>query len=137
MGTPGFEAELQGSGFIFALKSHGVIVVCDFENFGHIFNGEAESERLVAGVAGEGLLLDEERDQGNVTAVHGLNGEALGVHLDVDHLHKVLDGVNDLSEERAFLKSCLKHSYSGKILLNQNLSTQIHSHTDIFIIDTL
>lgn len=63
----------------------------------------------MAGVVGEGLLLEEEGDKGDVARVHSLDGESFGVDFDVDHLHKFLERVDNLPEESAFFQSCLKH----------------------------
>ena len=85
------------------MEGKTVIIAGDFKNLGNIFDGKSEGERLVAAVASvEGLLLEEEGDQCNMAAIHGLNGESLAVDFDVDHLHQLLQGVNDLSEEGAF-----------------------------------
>ncbi len=57
----------------------------------------------MAGVVTEGLFFEEEGDQSDMAAVHGLDGESLGGDLDVDHLDQLLEGVDDLAENRALV----------------------------------
>ena len=71
----------------------------------------------MAGVVAECLFFEEQRDQGNMARVHGLDGKPFGVDLDVDHLNKLLERVNDLPEDGALIQSCLKHRLSGKLLI--------------------
>ena len=71
----------------------------------------------MAGVVAEGFFFEEKRYESDMTRIHSLNRKSFGIHLDVDHLHKFFKRIYDLSENRALIQSCLKHLFSGKLLI--------------------
>ena len=54
---------------------------------------------MTAIASSKSFFLEEEGDQGNMTAIHGLNGESFAVDLNINHLDKLFKRVYDLSEE--------------------------------------
>ena len=104
-----FELKFEWGWFFLCLESHTIIVSGDFEDFGYVFNGEAESKGFVADVIGEGLFSELERNQCDMAWVHGLNGESLWGDINVDHFDEVLEGVDYSAEDGTFLESGFKH----------------------------
>jgi hypothetical protein len=51
----------------------------------------------------QSFFFEEERYEGNMAGVHGLDGEPLCVDLNVDHFHKLFEGIDYLPEDGALI----------------------------------
>ena len=114
--TFGLELEFQWWWLLFGLECHAIVGAGNFQNFGHILYSEAECERFMADVAGEGFFSELKWDKSNMTWVHGLDGQSFGGDIDVYHLDEVLEGVDDFAEEGTVLESGFEHMAANGIL---------------------
>ena len=81
---------------ILRLKGEDVLVLCATKDFCEGGEVDAESKVAVAAEGREGFGLEHHGDQGDVGVVHGLEGNAGVIAVEVAVLDEVLDGVDDL-----------------------------------------
>ena len=82
---------------VLRLEGEDVFVLCATEDFCEGSEVDAEGEVAVATERREGFGLEHHGDQGDVGVVHGLEGNAGVIAVEVAVLHEVLDGVDDLN----------------------------------------
>lgn len=81
---------------IFSLDGQDVFVLGSAQDFGKGGEVETESDVAIAAVGGERLGLEHHGDQGDVGVVHGLEGNAGVIAIEVAILDQVLDRIDDL-----------------------------------------
>lgn len=81
---------------VLGLEGEDVLVLCAAKDFGEGGKVNAESEVAVAAEGREGFGLEHHGDEGDVRVVHGLEGDAGVIAVEVAVLDKVLDGIDDL-----------------------------------------
>ena len=69
----------------------------------------AHGDVAVAAVVLEALKSEEERDEGNMVGVHGLEGEPYGGAVEVCIVHELLDGLQNLLQEGALHETEFQH----------------------------
>lgn len=81
---------------VLGLEGEDVFVLCAAQDFCEGGKVDAEREVAVAAEGREGFGLEHHRDEGDVGVVHGLEGNAGVIAVEVAVLHEVLDGIDDL-----------------------------------------
>ena len=90
---------------IFRLEGQNVFVLGASEHLHEGGEVDAEGDVAVAAERGEGLGFEHHGDEGDVGTVHGLEGDAGVIAVEVAVLYEVFDGVDDL--EAAQVSMCV------------------------------
>ena len=88
--------QVEHVGRILGLEGQHVLVLRGAQHLGQRRQVDAESNVTVASVGREALGLEHHGDEGNVRVVHGLEGDARVIAVEVAVLHQVLDRVDRL-----------------------------------------
>lgn len=111
---------------IFCLESEDVLVLSAAQDLREGCEVDTERDVAVAAEWGEGFGLEHHRDESDVRVVHGLEGDAGVIAVEIAVLDKVFDGVDDLVcksvsaradmmlitdllQELRLFQSCFKH----------------------------
>lgn len=81
---------------IFGLQSEDVCCLCGFQNLCEGGKVDSESNVAVASVWAEGFRFQHHGNEGNMGVIHGLEGNARVIAVEVTILDEVLDSVDDL-----------------------------------------
>jgi hypothetical protein len=90
------ELEVQAIGRILSLEGELVIAGGSAQNLCEGGEVETKGDVAVAAVRREGFRLEKHGHEGNMRVVHGLEGEARVIAVEVAVLDEVLDGIDDL-----------------------------------------
>lgn len=103
------ELQVQYIWRILRLERQDIVVLGSSQDLGKRSEVDTESNVAVTAVGSEPLGLEHHADERDVGVVHGLEGDAGVITVEVAVLDEVLDSVDDLLEELGLLKTCFKH----------------------------
>lgn len=83
---------------VIRLEGENVVVLSSPQDLGQGDQVDTEGDVAVAAVGGETLGLEQHGHEGDVGVIHGLEGNAGVIAVEVTVLHEIFDGVDDLKE---------------------------------------
>jgi len=90
------EHQVENVGRILSLEGQDVIVLGSAEDLGEGGEVNAEGNVAIAAERFKAFCLEQHSDQGDVAVIHGLEGDAAVIAVEVAVLHEVLDRIDDL-----------------------------------------
>lgn len=94
---------------ILCLQGQNIVVLCCSQDLGQGAKVDSKGDVAVAAVRGEAFGLQHHGDERDVRVVHGLQGDAAVVAVEVAVLDEILDRIDDLLEELGLLEAGFKH----------------------------
>mgnify|MGYP003702187473 CR=1 FL=1 len=111
--TGRLEHEGDGVGAIVGLDGDDVVVARAAEHLGHVVEVHPHGEVAVAAVVLEPLGAEEQRDEGDVAGIHGLQREPRPRAVEVGVRHQLPDRLQHLLQQAPLHKPQLQHRGGG------------------------
>lgn len=125
------EDEIQDIGGILSLEGQHVLILRRTQHLSKGREINTESDVSVAAIGGETLVLEHHGHQGDMAVIHGLEGDAAVIAVEIAILDEILDRIDNLGEktlgrppaanlqepsiyllqDARLLESCLQHCY--------------------------